>query len=102
MATAKQKLWSLCEELGIEIEHTCERGAHHVHVYAPSGKTFSGHPGLDNLSLADTDDGAPVWAECLRELLDALPLEDAPGRGRRQRQRRPGRSVRMPPRDENS
>lgn len=74
---SKRSLRTFCDANSIELCHESARQrVHHVHVYAPEGRQFSGF-GIDNLSLWDGDDGAPDWAACLADLKAAMPLEDA-------------------------
>lgn len=76
--TPKQRFLAYIDEHGITVSHERLRAYHHhLHVYAPSTFRFSGAV-VDNLSLWDSDQAAPDWAECLADLQDAMPLEPDP------------------------
>jgi hypothetical protein len=74
-ARTKAAFFARCEALGIEVSHEQGRGAHHVHLQAPSGKRFAPFE-LDTLAV--WDGAAPCWEAVHRELDNALPLEDDP------------------------
>jgi hypothetical protein len=75
ITSAKSAFDAFCSENGIEVLHERKRKHHHVRIVAPVGKIFSGTR-LQDLCVADTDDGPPVWSDCLRQVRSEMPLED--------------------------